>query len=166
MEINKLSSLKVQISGYCYIIHLISTKGEHMPDCSSELPRIHKTVLKLRISIRGCDPHLFFKSQSYACTHAHTHKKQSGDSEYTNQIFHKRISPLSCKNKCICKHLKKTEITVKGRYTPVRITENNVVKQVGSFSCPRYLMNGSHLSQRGKWILAQKLTGLIERALN
>ena len=82
---------------------------------------------------------------------------------------HRRTQKFRCvgiKNKCICKHLKKTEITVKGKHTTARITDNTVVKQVGSFSYSCYLMNGSHLSQRGKWILAQELTELIERALN
>lgn len=72
LEINKLSSLKVQISGYSYVIHLISTKGEHMP----ELPRIHRTVLKLRISIRAAIP-IFSLNHTVICMHMHTHTRNN-----------------------------------------------------------------------------------------
>jgi len=35
------------------------------------------------------------------------------------------------------------------------------------YSAPGLMaVDGSHLSQRGKWILAQELAGLVERALN
>lgn len=56
----------------------LSPWKENTSDCSSELPRIHKTVLKLRISIRAVIP-IFSLNHRAICMHMHTRTRSNLD---------------------------------------------------------------------------------------